>query len=99
MRAFAVLLFCLSSLNLFAANGSKGAKSPMVIAIIEEAHSDHIVVMTRDKFKRKLILNEQSKVNYIGFDDAQKEIKAGFCITKLSRKSFFIITPSVLEFY
>lgn len=80
MKVLITILFCLYSLNLLSANGSKGAKSPMVIAIIEEAHSDHIVVVTRDKFKRKLILNEQSKVNYIGFDDAQKEIKAGFCI-------------------
>ena len=38
----------------FAANGSKGAKSPMVIGIVEEAHDDHVVVVTRDKFKRKL---------------------------------------------
>jgi hypothetical protein len=70
----------LSALNSSAANGSKGAESPMVIAIVEQAHSDHIIVVTRDEFKRKLVLNDASQINYVGFDDAKKEIKASFCI-------------------
>jgi len=98
MRVFAALLFCLSSLNLFAANGSKGAKSPMVIAIIEEAHSDHIVVMTRDKFKRKLMLTEKSKINYVGFDDTKKEIKAQNCIRAQVKDEVILsvyVTPAI----
>jgi Ca2+-binding EF-hand superfamily protein len=59
-----------------AANGSKGAKSPMVIGIIEEAHDDHILVVTRDKFERKLTFKDDSKIVYVGYDDAEKKIQA-----------------------
>lgn len=68
--------FSLSVCFLFAENGSKGANSPMVIGIIEEVSDDHIVVMTRDKFKRVLTLNPKSKIIYVGFDEEKKEMKA-----------------------
>ena len=98
MKVLITLLLCLVSFNFLAANGSKGPNSPMVIAIIEEAHSDHIIVVTRDKFKRKLILNESSKINYVGFDDAKKEIKADFCIRAQVKNeviSSIYVTPAI----
>jgi len=98
MKILITFLFCISSLNLFATNGSKGAKSPMVIAIIEEAHSDHIVVMTRDKFKRKLMLTDKSQINYVGFDDVKKEIKTGYCIRAQVKDeviSSIYVTPAI----
>ena len=55
---------------------SRGPKSPMVIGIIEEAQDTHIVVVTRDKFKRTLTFTDDSTIVYVGFDDAKKEIKA-----------------------
>lgn len=70
------MFLCLSSACLFADNGSKGENSPMVIGVIEEAHDDHIVVVTRDKFNRKLVINEKSKIMYVGYDEEKKEMKA-----------------------
>jgi len=90
----------IGSLNVFAANGSKGAKSPMVIGIIEDAHDDHVLVVTRDKFKRKLTFKDDSKIVYVGFDDAKKEIKSK-CAFRASVKDEVIgtiyVTPDIGE--
>ena len=70
----------------------------MVIAVIEEAHSDYITVVTRDKFKRKLLLNEGSQINYIGFDEVKKEMKAVFCVRVQVKKeliSSLYVTPAI----
>ena len=100
MKTLVSVLFLISSLNLFAANGSKGAKSPMVIGIVEEAHDDHILVVTRDKFKRKLTFKDDSKIVYVGFDDAKKEIKAK-CALRAQVKDEVIgtiyVTPDIGE--
>ena len=73
MKIVITLMILTSSLSVF--GSSKGANSPMVIGIIKEVHRDNIVVVTRDKFTRKLLLNDKSKINYVGFDEAKKEIK------------------------
>jgi len=98
MKILITFLLLTTSLSVFAA--SKGARSPMVIGIIKEVHSDYIVVVTRDKFTRKLLLNDQSKISYIGFDGAKKEIKTSFCI-RASVKNEVIgsiyVTPAIGE--
>ncbi|EDM26980.1 hypothetical protein LNTAR_07044 [Lentisphaera araneosa HTCC2155] len=76
MKLFLSIIFCLSALSFAAENASKGAKSPMVVGIVEASQDDHVLVVTRDKFKRKLLFNEQSKIIYIGYDEEVKEIKA-----------------------
>ena len=43
--------------------------------MIEEAN-DHVVVVTRDKFKSKLTFKDDSRIVYVGLDGAKKEIKA-----------------------
>ena len=78
MKIVITLMILTSSLSVF--GSSKGANSPMVIGIIKEIHRDNIVVVTRDKFTRKLLLNDKSKISYVGFDEAKKEIKTSFCI-------------------
>ena len=98
MKILVTFLLLTTSLSLFAA--SKGASSPMVIGIIKEVHSDYIVVVTRDKFTRKLLLNDKSKIIYVGFDGAKKEIKTSFCI-RASVKDEVIgsiyVTPAIGE--
>jgi len=100
INLFLSLSISLTTLSVFAENKSKGAKSPMVIAIIEEVHEDHIVVNTRDQFKRKLTLNEKSNVVYVGFDEEKKEIKAK-CGIRAQVKgeviSTLYITPDIGE--
>jgi len=98
MKIVITFLILTCSLSIFGA--SKGANSPMVIGIIKEVHSDNIVVVTRDKFTRKLLLNDKSKIIYVGFDGAKKEIKKSFCI-RASVKNEVIgsiyVTPGIGE--
>jgi len=98
MKILITFLILTSSLSIFGA--SKGANSPMVIGIIKEVQSENIVVVTRDKFTRKLLLNDKSKIIYVGFDGAKKEIKKSFCI-RASVKNEVIgsiyVTPGIGE--
>ena len=95
-----ICILCLNSQTLSADNRSKGPKSPLVIGVIEEAHNDHIVVITRDKYKRTLAIGEKSTITYVGFDNEKKEIKARFGVrAQVSNeviKSIFV-TPPVSE--
>ena len=65
MKIIITFLILTSSLIIFGA--SKGANSPMVVGIIKEVHTDNIVVVTRDKFTRKLLLNDKRKNSYVLF--------------------------------
>jgi len=93
-------LNCLNAQTLPAQNKSKGAESPLVIGIIEEAHEDHIVVVTRDKYKRTLAFGEKSTVTYVGFDRLKKEVKARFAVRAGVNKEVIqsiLVTPPVTE--
>ena len=93
-------LFCFCTQALSAENKSKGAKSPLVIGIIEEAHDDHIVVITRDKYKRTLTFEEKSAVTYVGFDKQKKEINARFAVRAEVNEEIIqsiLVTPPVTE--
>ena len=100
MKTLITFLFLMGSLSVLAANPSRGAKSPMVIGIIEEAHDSHVFVVTRDKFKRKLNFDENSTIIYVGFDDAKKEIRSK-CAFRASVKDEVIgsiyVTPDIGE--
>lgn len=93
-------LICSNTQTLSADNKSKGATSSLVIGIIEEAHDDRIVVITRDKYKRTLAIGETSTVTYVGFDQEKKEIKARFAVRAEVTKEVIqsiLVTPPVAE--
>ncbi len=95
-----ICLICLNAQTVSADNRSKGAESPMVVGIIEEAHDDHIVVITRDKYKRTLAIGEKSTITYVGFDKEKKEIKARFAVRAEVNKEVIksiLVTPPVAE--
>ena len=98
MKIVITFLILMSTLSIFGA--SKGANSPMVIGIIKEVQSDNIVVVTRDKFTRKLLLNDKSKISYVGFDGAKKETKKSFCIRASVKNEvigYIYVTPGIGE--
>ena len=93
-------LICLNTQAQSTDNKCKGPNSPLVIGIIEEVRSDHIVVLTRDKYKRMLALHEKSTVTYVGFDKKQKEIKARFAVRAEVTEEVIktiLVTPPVSE--
>lgn len=93
-------LVCLSTQALSAENNSKGPKSPLVIGIVKEAHDDHIVVITRDKYTRTIAFGEKSTVTYVGFGKEKKEIKARFGVRAEVNKEVIqsiLVTPPVAE--
>lgn len=95
-----ICLICLNTQTLSAQNKSKGPKSPLVIGIIKEAHDDHIVVITRDKYKRTLTFAEKSTVTYVGFDKKKREIEARFAIrAEVDNEviQLILVTPPVSE--
>ena len=58
---------------------SKKAQGSMLIGIVEGAHDDHLMIATtmHKRQKRKLILNEQSDIKYVGYDEKKNEIETG----------------------
>lgn len=78
----AVLASCLIAMSVPAQAAEKKGRKPqgsMLIGIVEEAHNDHLMIATtmHKREKRKLILNEQSDVNYVGYDEKKNEIETG----------------------
>ena len=78
----AVLASCFIAMSvpaLAAEKKSKKLQGSMLIGIVEGAHKDHLMIATtmHKREKRKLILNEQSDVKYVGYDDKKNEIETG----------------------
>lgn len=72
-----VVLFIVIICALTLSAESKKKKTPEVIANVVEVHSDHLVVKTTKGkvLTRKISLNENSEIIYVGFDGEKKEIK------------------------
>lgn len=78
----AVLAACLIAMSvpaLAADKKSSKTQGSMLIGIVENAHSDHLMIATtmHKREKRKLVLNEQSDVKYVGYDEKKNEIETG----------------------
>lgn len=79
---FALCVLGTGAFTLAAEKKTKKKKIPEVVANVVEARADHLVVITtKGKVVTKnLILNEQSKIIYVGFDGAKKEIAPKFTL-------------------
>ncbi len=78
----AVLASCLIAMSVPAQAAKKKNSKPqgsMLIGIVEEAHKDHLMIATtmHKRQKRKLILNEQSDIKYVGYDEKKNAIETG----------------------
>jgi Ca2+-binding EF-hand superfamily protein len=112
----AVLASCLIAMSVPALAAEKKSRKPqgvMLIGIVEEAHNDHLMIATtmHKREKRKLILNEQSDVKYVGYDERTNEIETGsmfraqvsgeaitsMYVTPAIGKSFVEPTPEMLK--
>lgn len=78
----AVLTSCFIAMSVPALAAKKKNSKPqgsMLIGIVEDAHKDHLMIATtmHKRQKRKLILNEQSDIKYVGYDEKKNEIEIG----------------------
>lgn len=78
----AVLALSLIAINFPVLAAEKKSREPqgsMVIGMVEEVHNDHLMIASTKgkREKEKLILNEQSDVKYVGYDEKKNEIETG----------------------
>lgn len=85
------MALCLSGMTLHAAEKVK--KSPEVVANILEVHDDYLLVETSKgkKGNKKIRLDENSKIIYVGFDGQKEEINAA-CTIRASMQGDIVQT-------
>ncbi len=79
LTALASCLIAMSVPAAAAEKKSSASQDSMLIGIVEEAHPDHLMIATtmHKRQKKRLILNNQSDVKYVGYDEKKHEVETG----------------------